>query len=439
MMNSDNQKRHDVSVEKCEVGEKNSETLKNKELQERNSSIETLFHVIKGCFGTGILAMPQAFKYAGMVNGIVATILIGFFNAFCFHTLTRTQDVLRKRKQIDLLSYPDSMEMAISIGPHSLRKFTRYASSIINGLLIIYQIGACAVYILFVAENLQFRNEWLLNEIILTLFIPFFLITLIKNLKILSPISLLGNVICVGTYIVIVYYAFADAGENNKISLFGKAKDFPLFFGTALYSLQSIGVMTTAENNMVKPNDFRKRFGVLNIGMSIITTVYIFIASIGYWRYGDTVLSSITRNFKTNPTLGQCVRILYSLAIFVSYPINMHVVFNIFKDDIEKRVGHLSEFKKLLVDYFHRLAWVILTFLLAIGVPFLDLATSFLGNFNVCLLLFVFPAVMQICVFWHDERWEKWILWKNIIVVLLGMLAFSAGTYSTVYNITTRY
>lgn len=49
--------------------------------------MDTLFHLLKGCFGTGILAMPEAFKFAGYVTGSVGTILIGIICTAAVHLL----------------------------------------------------------------------------------------------------------------------------------------------------------------------------------------------------------------------------------------------------------------------------------------------------------------------------------------------------------------
>lgn len=49
--------------------------------------LETFMHLLKGCFGTGILAMPLAFKNAGIVFGLIATITIGIICTYCVHVL----------------------------------------------------------------------------------------------------------------------------------------------------------------------------------------------------------------------------------------------------------------------------------------------------------------------------------------------------------------
>ena len=52
----------------------------------------------------------------------------------------------------------------------------------------------------------------------------------------------------------------------------------------------------SVENNMKSPKDFRIVFGVLNIGMVIITVAYVIIGLFGYIKYGDKLFGSITLN-----------------------------------------------------------------------------------------------------------------------------------------------
>lgn len=47
---------------------------------------------------------------------------------------------------------------------------------------------------------------------------------------------------------------------------------------------------------MKKPEQFRKPFGVLNVGMGVVTVLYLLVGSLGYIKYGDDVMGSITLN-----------------------------------------------------------------------------------------------------------------------------------------------
>lgn len=55
--------------------------------------------------------------------------------------------------------------------------------------------------------------------------------------------------------------------------------------------------MIALENNMAEPKSFLKPFGVLNVGMVLVTFIYVGLAMMGYWRYADEIKPSITLNF----------------------------------------------------------------------------------------------------------------------------------------------
>ncbi|CAH2211200.1 jg801 [Pararge aegeria aegeria] len=58
--------------------------------------METLVHLLKCSLGTGILAMPQAFARAGLVTGIIATVLVGVLVTHCLHVLVSELPSLRR-------------------------------------------------------------------------------------------------------------------------------------------------------------------------------------------------------------------------------------------------------------------------------------------------------------------------------------------------------
>lgn len=57
---------------------------------------ETLTHLLKACLGSGILAMPYAFKNGGILFGAVVTIFIGIICAHCAYILVSNESMLHK-------------------------------------------------------------------------------------------------------------------------------------------------------------------------------------------------------------------------------------------------------------------------------------------------------------------------------------------------------
>lgn len=59
-----------------------------------------------------------------------------------------------------------------------------------------------------------------------------------------------------------------------------------------LFNLQILAL----EYNMEKPKQFVGLFGLFNIGMIAIITLYLSVGVFGYLKYGDSIKASITLN-----------------------------------------------------------------------------------------------------------------------------------------------
>lgn len=101
----------------------------------------------------------------------------------------------------------------------------------------------------------------------------------------------------------VLYYVFIPLDEMpsiNTIPAFAPIERFPLYFGTVLFALEAVGVVIALENNMKEPKAFGKRFGVLNVGMTIVTAMYGFVGFFGYLKYGAKSKDSITLQLPEN-------------------------------------------------------------------------------------------------------------------------------------------
>lgn len=88
--------------------------------------------------------------------------------------------------------------------------------------------------------------------------------------------------------------------NTSTVKTVASWKTLPLYFGTAIYAFEGIGVVLPLENNMKTPNDFSGITGILNTGMVIVTTVYTAVGFFGYLKYGEHVAASITLNLDSN-------------------------------------------------------------------------------------------------------------------------------------------
>ncbi|XP_076232467.1 proton-coupled amino acid transporter-like protein acs isoform X2 [Calliopsis andreniformis] len=413
----------------------------HREVEHPTTSFETLLHLLKGSLGTGILAMPRAFHNAGYVLGAVATVIIGLLCTYCIRILVTSQYELCKRKRVPSLTYPATAEAALQEGPAPLRCCSKASIHVINVFLMVYQLGSCCVYTVFVATNLEMALKSYLPEIdvrlyMLAILLPLILVNWIRNLKFLAPCSTIANCITFVSFGIILYYILREPLSFEDRVPVGKVQDFPLYFGTVLFALEAIGVIMPLENEMKKPRTFIKTFGVLNFGMGAIVVLYTLLGFLGYICYGSTVGGSITFSLGEPQILAKSVQLLLALAIFFTHPIQCYVAIDIaWNNYISPKLEKNSH--KLVWEYFVRTSLVLLTFLLAVAIPQLELFISLFGALCLSGLGLAFPAIIQMCTFWYTyEGTAKFLMVaKNMSLVLFGLLGLVVGTYTSLRDI----
>ena len=102
--------------------------------------------------------------------------------------------------------------------------------------------------------------------------IPMLLLASIRNLKYLSPISMLANILQFIGLGIIFYYLLQDIPYSWDRKKFASWGQLPLYFGTAIYAFEGIGVVLPLENQMKTPADMKVW---VKLTVSIITIVTV--------------------------------------------------------------------------------------------------------------------------------------------------------------------
>lgn len=174
----------------------------------------------------------------------------------------------------------------------------------INLFLVIDLLGCCCVYVLFVSQNLKQvvdnytdkENHQDLRIYMVALLPILILMNLIRNLKYLSPLSMIANILVAVGMGITFYYIFNDLPSINSAPWIVDVKHLPQFFGTAIFALEGIGVVMPLENNMKTPTHFIGCPGVLNTGMFFVVLLYASTGFFGFLKYNEDTLGSITLN-----------------------------------------------------------------------------------------------------------------------------------------------
>ncbi|KAE8746521.1 hypothetical protein FOCC_FOCC006755 [Frankliniella occidentalis] len=374
----------------------------NRNLEHPTSNLDTMIHLLKGNIGSGILAMPDAFSNAGLVVGTIGTLVMGLICTHCMHILVKCAHELCRRTQVPALGFSEVVEAAFATGPSRTRHVSHIAKILVNIFLCITQLGFCCVYFVFVAANIR------------------------DNLKYLAPVSMFASILTITGLGITFFYMLQGLPRTSSVHAFAPWHKLPLFFGTAIYAFEGIGVVLPLENNMETPQDFSGLTGVLNTGMVIVAALYTSVGFFGYLKYGDKVAGSITLNLPSGDLLAQSVRVMMGLAIFLSYGLQFYVPFNIVWPLIKNQLH--TEKAQLYGEY--------AVLILAALIPDLGAVISLVGAVSSSALALIFPPLIEIITFWKVGLGRyNWVLWKDLAIVMFGLLGFGFGSYASIENI----
>ncbi|KAM9413618.1 proton-coupled amino acid transporter 1-like isoform 1-T2 [Salvelinus alpinus] len=417
--------------------------------QTGTSFLQTLIHLLKGNIGTGLLGLPLAVRNAGLVLGPLSLFAMGIIAVHCMNLLAKCSHHLSAKLNKPFLDYGDAVQYGME-NVSWLRRHSIWGRRIVNVFLIITQLGFCCVYFVFLSDNVKqvveasngttmncHRNQTAVtvpsfdSRLYMLCFLPaIILLVFTPNLKYLAPLSLAANLAMCASLVLIYFFCFTNIPNHINLPKVGHAKDYPLFFGTAIFAFEGIGVVLPLENKMQKPQSFNR---VLCLGMGIVTFLYISLGTIGYMTFGEAIGGSVTLNLP-NCWMYQIVKLLYCFGIYITFALQFYVPAAILIPPVVSRV---SERWELTVDLLIRTALVVFTCVLAILIPQLDLVISLVGSVSSSFLALIFPPLLQILTY-HNEGLSPWVIVKNTLISVIGFIGFITGTYISITEIIKR-
>ncbi|CAF0809722.1 unnamed protein product [Adineta steineri] len=412
--------------------------------ENKTTKLETLMHIIKGNIGAGILAFPYALSKAGILFGPIAFWIMGAMTLYCMHQLLRCHSHYQYRISRQKCDFGDIMRYTLATCRwRCVHRYAKLGKFIIDGFIVVTQLGFCAVYFVFVPASIkQVVDHYFVHNlpiqvyqfIMLLLVIGF---SFIRSLKVLAPISLAANIITIGGLIVIMQYVVQDHIPLKQLPLITPPSEWPVFFAAAMYVFEGIGLVLPIQQKMKEPESYGGVTGVLNIGIIIVTTLYFFVGFFGYIRYGSDALGSITLNLPNDNIVYQITKIMYAVAVFLTYNLQFYVPFSLLWPRLCRKVFYrYGEITVEKCEHAFRIGLILITFIVAALIPNLGLVISLVGAVASTALSVIFPPICESITFWPDGLGRyKWQLMLNLLIISFGLYVFIAGTTLSVSNI----
>ena len=138
--------------------------------------------------------------------------------------------------------------------------------------------------------------------------------------------------------------------------------------------------------------------------------------------------------FKKKKVLFQIIKLLYSLAIFISYNLQFSVASNTIWSMIQGTKFKILKNPNLAHNLF-RSFLVVLSFLFAICVPKIELFIALFGALSASTLAILIPCFLDLMVFWPLSNFSLLKLTKNVCLIFFGFYILFAGCYASIVDI----
>ncbi|CAH2352605.1 vacuolar amino acid transporter 3 [[Candida] railenensis] len=411
---------------------------------------KTYFLVFKALVGSGVLFLPRAFYNGGLGFSIFALALFGLLTFLCYLVLIESKTIFK----------------IASFGELGFKTYGKPLKYSILFSIILSQIGFVATYILFTAENMiSFCNNFLkwdgplvtTGNIVLIqciLLIPLFLI---RNLTKLSMISLISSAFIVVGLVIIFYYSgvqLLNNGLGPNIVAFNP-NSWSMLIGVAVTSFEGIGLILPIEASMKNPEKFPQ---VLSISMTLITSLFVCVGVVGYTSFGDQVKSIIILNLPQDHVSVQMIQVLYSIAVFLSAPLQIFPVTKIVESTIfnsslffsqngSKKKDEDGKLYRISGKYNKGIKWLknlvraliisAVSTIAYLNSKNIDKFISFNGCFACIPLVYIYPPLIHLKTYtgdYKDESFRRKLLKTfDYALIFTGIICVFYTTYQILF------
>lgn len=392
-----------------------SEASEGTILEERHAigALEASAALFKAIVGPGTLFLPAGVRNAGLLSSLTITLMTGVLATWCMSLVLEATRALRKRG-VMVLDFGD-------LGQAAFGKYGKWAVEVAVGAS---QMGFCTAYCVFVAENLQavlfeayggtvgdaapedkscslpplFAGKMLVYRIIamvIPLLIP---VTWVRQLRYFSASNMIANLLVL-TSLLYVFVAFGfrfgagEAADVTTLRWFRPAETL-VYFGTASYAFEGIGVLLTVERSMSKPDHMKP---VIYATMVVAVSLQMIFSASAYVLYGDKTASVITVSLSRASFLGgtvavQAVQLAWVIEVLLTFPLQLFPVARI----IERKLFPERRSGRRWIKNTIRSCLVFLSMGIALfGFTSVDNLVALIGALGCVPLALVFPALFH--------------------------------------------
>ena len=385
-----------------------------------SSTFGSVFNFAKASVGSGSFALPWGIAQAGVILGSISMIVIGglsLYTMLLIVEIKRRCEVVSQRHDIDFSSMgricmglPGRVLVDISV--------------------LICNLGVCAGYMVFIGANLRTplhcwlgypTSIWYTYAIVIPILI---LLTLIPSFRFLAYASMVGWLFLAVAMCTVYYYGIGHGFNVDQVVLFN-IKGFPLFYGVTAFLFCVHSMVVPVELEMAKPTQMNI---VLLVAGAVVVIVNLPFAIYGYLLFGSGTRGVIFDNLPSG-IFNNIVRLMLSVELTLTFPLVFKPASQIFENYLDKILPRLKYVKIFVM----RLVLVLVSFLLAIFVPYFQFMAALVGGFATTLLAFIWPPLFHFLLLRKTTNIVRNTF--HILLLIVGILSIVSTTVTTILQI----
>lgn len=407
------------------------------------SPVKIFGNIFISFIGAGVLGLPNAFKEAGVLEGSLVLMFVGFLSFRGMMLLIKAKQYVSKdnisrikltpvnsadEDQVQLLEKSAHQPgQEITYGELVQIGFGQRGKNIVDAAICASQTGFCCAYLIFISENIAHfyhglqEGETALESqklpILICMIPGLIALSLIRKLHKLSIFNLFADFANVFAYLVVFWFDFEHA---SKISMHPKEMDLtglPFFTGIAIYCYEGAGMILSLEASIAK--DYRSRFKfIFSLAICSMTALYILFGVCGYLSFGMETQGIITLNLPPGP-MPLTVKGCLCFSLFFTYPVMLFPVIEI----LERRLGTQSSIMK---GNLLRAGMVLISVVTVTIITDFSTIMVLIGATCCSLLAFILPALTHLRIF--RSRLTKMNKIEDYTILVFGIIGTLIGS-----------
>ncbi|KAK6752337.1 hypothetical protein RB195_003638 [Necator americanus] len=418
--------------------EKQNEQKESKKKEEKKISAHlTIINFLKGMIGPGCFSLPLAFREAGLWTGFALVFIVGLLSTICMSKLVKCSQFLTSRQpKVQSLNYAEMADESFRQSFPFLRNYGHMARRFVNLCLSSLVLGICSIYYIFVVDHTRevLASIWPQFQIskfsyLVIAIVPFILLSYVRSIRVMSYISLAGNVFMALSIILIFSQLLPAEHLTAELPWFTSFRRVVLATGAVIYSFEGQALILPLENRMKHPSEMRGWTGVLSTGMALVTITYVACGFFGYITYGENVKESITLNMDDG-ILNITMKIFLALVVYSGYLLQLYTLTETFHPSLVRFAeGRTMDTAKLtlILDYVLRTAIVLVSFVVAVLIPNLADLMPLIGVTAGMFLALIIPPTVDVTTFLPIYLKEK----RYYESIIMGKMGQAALTFSS--------